>query len=193
MMPPVVRRMTSDYRRVLLPCLVIVFVNVVVYVGAVRPLASRSAGVATRAAEARAALAAATEDEARAEALVTGTARATTQLQQFYGQLLPTDLSAARRLTYATIPRMARESGVQYEARTTKVEAPQKGSRVWRLAMRLDLHGSYPALRKFLDALEAAPEFLVVDGVTLADADGGEPLALTLDVSTYYRAGRDAR
>ena len=51
------------------------------------------------------------------------------------------------------------------------------------------LQGDYGNLRQFIFELETAPEFVIIDGVTLTQADTSKPLTLTLDLSTYYRLG----
>jgi hypothetical protein len=50
------------------------------------------------------------------------------------------------------------------------------------------LTGSYEGMRMFLHQLEAAPEFVVVDDVGLAEGSAAErDLALTIQLSTYFR------
>ena len=52
------------------------------------------------------------------------------------------------------------------------------------------LEGDYQAVRQFLYELETTPEFIIVDDVSLTQAEAGKPLSLTIEVSTYYRQGR---
>ncbi len=48
--------------------------------------------------------------------------------------------------------------------------------------------GSYGEIRRFIHALETAPEFVVVDNVQLAEGrDSGDGVQLTLAMSTFYR------
>jgi hypothetical protein len=44
-------------------------------------------------------------------------------------------------------------------------------------------------VRRFIYELESAPEFVIIDGVTLAQGDSGKPLTLSLELSTYYLLG----
>ena len=54
---------------------------------------------------------------------------------------------------------------------------------------RIVLEGDYESLRQLLYELETAPEFLIVDDVSVTQSEMNKPLMLTLDVSTYYRLG----
>ena len=50
------------------------------------------------------------------------------------------------------------------------------------------LSGSYADMRTFIHALETAPEFVVIDNVSLAEDDpDADSLVVTLRLSTYYR------
>ena len=49
--------------------------------------------------------------------------------------------------------------------------------------------GDYESFRQFIYELESAPEFVIIDDVTLAQNDPDKPLTLTLELSTYYRLG----
>ena len=51
------------------------------------------------------------------------------------------------------------------------------------------LQGDYEGIRRFIYALETAPEFVIIDDVSLAQAEANKPLTLTLELSTYYRLG----
>ena len=88
--------------------------NVFAYVLVVRPLEVKSAGAADRARQSAAALAAAEKDLAAARALVGGKSDADQELSAFYQKVLPADLTTARRLTYASLPELARKTGVRY-------------------------------------------------------------------------------
>ena len=49
------------------------------------------------------------------------------------------------------------------------------------------LQGEYESLRQFIYELETAPEFVIIDDVTLAEGEAGKPLTLTLDVDLLPR------
>ena len=49
------------------------------------------------------------------------------------------------------------------------------------------LEGEYESLRQFIYELESAPEFIIIDDVTLTQGEPGKPLTFKLELSTYYR------
>ena len=134
--------------------------------------ALKSAGAADRAAAAAAALAAAERELATARALVEGKSSADEELNAFYEKVLPADLAAARRMTYASLPALARRTNVKYEERRTEIEDPEKDARLGHLNIRMVLQGDYESFRDFIYQLESAPEFVIIDDVTLAESEG---------------------
>lgn len=186
------RRALADYR---LPVLFLaggLLANAGAYAFVVRPLAARIAGVEDRAARASSARGAAEREQALADALVTGKARADKELDEFYQKLLPTSLVAARRLTYATLPALARRSNVEYEQRSYQ-ETSKKDEGLGRLEVRMVLAGDYEGLRTFIHALERAPEFVIIDELTLSELADGDRLKLGLGLSTYFQRGGNGR
>jgi Tfp pilus assembly protein PilO len=180
-------RVVREKRGVIVPLLVGLAVNIVLYLFVARPLAGRSAGAADRATAAAAALRNAERDHRAATELVEGKARADEDLNAFYGKVLPADLTAARRMTYSSLPALAKRTDVRYETRRFETPEPEKDSRLGRLAIRMVLQGEYQNLRRFIHELERAPEFVVIDDVTLTRADQEQPLTLVLSLSTFYR------
>jgi hypothetical protein len=181
-----------EKRAIALPLLLVLLVNVGVYVLVVHPLAVKSAGAADRAAAAVNALRAAEGELAAARALVGSKTQAEQELRTFYDRVLPASLAAARRMTYARLPALARKSDVRYEQRSFEVEQglnDLKDARFGRLHIRMVLQGEYESLRRFVYELETAPEFVILDDVALAQVDPSKPLTLTLELSTYYRTG----
>jgi hypothetical protein len=92
-------------------------------------------------------------------------------------------------MTYASLPALARKTNVRYEARTTSVDAVDRDRRLGRMTIRMALEGDYEKLREFVYELERAPEFVIIDDVTLTEAGSSESLSLTINLSTYYRLG----
>ncbi len=191
-MNPLVRRAFSENRAISVALAVALVANVLAYILVVRPLEAKSTGAEDRAAAAANALRAAERERAQADALVKGKATADEELAAFYQKVLPSDMTAARRMTYASLPALARRTGVRYEARTTNIEEVDRDHRLERMTIRMSLEGEYANLRQFIYALESAPEFVIIDGVTLVESQGDEPLSLTLDLSTYYRVRPNA-
>lgn len=191
-MNPLVRRIVAAHRGLVVGLGVALLANVLAYILVVRPLEAKSTGAADRAAAAANARLAAERERAQAESLVKGKATADEELAAFYQKVLPADMTAARRMTYASLPALARRSGVRYEARTTTIEDVDRDGRLERMNIKMSLQGEYENLRQFIFALESAPEFVIIDGVTLVEGQGDEPLSLTLDLSTYYRVRPNA-
>lgn len=186
-MTPLMRRIANENRGALTALAVALLANLLAYLVIVRPLEQKSTGAADRAAAAATNRAGAQSELSRAEALVTGKARADEELDAFYKRVLPSDLTAARRMTYASLPALAKRTGIHYEARTTTVESVDREGRLEKMGIRMVLTGDYDNVRQFIYALEVAPEFVIIDDVTLVEGNGDAPLRLTIDLSTYYR------
>ena len=185
-------RILAEKRALILPLALAIVVNIGVYAFAVYPLGIRSASAAERAAAAAAALAAATKDFAAARDLISGKQRADEELATFYNEVLPADASEARRKTYTPVLEIARKANVTFLSQSQdrdEKEAQKTG--LGRLHTRIVFQCSYENFRTFIYELESAPAFMIIDVVTLAQADQGKPLALTIEMSTYYRASTD--
>jgi hypothetical protein len=181
------KRIFVEKRAVALPLIAALLVNVLVYALVVFPLAQRAAGTVDRAQTAAATLKAAERDQAAALALVTGKARAEEELATFFDSVLPADRVAASRMTWARLPELARKANVRYEAGTFETDQTLKTGRVGRMHTRMVLQGDWENIRRFIYDLETSPEFLIIDGVALSQAELGKPQLLTLEVLTYYR------
>jgi Type II secretion system (T2SS), protein M subtype b len=185
-MMPVWKRIIVEKRSWMLPLAIAALANVGVYALVVYPLSVKSAGAAGRAAAAASARKAAEQDFAAARALVAGKSRAEQELTTFYQKVLPENLAAAVRLTYTPLPAVARKANVKVVSRRFETQIPNRDARLGRLHIFTSLQGDYEALRQFIYDLETAPEFVIIDDVSLAQAEMGKPLTLTLELSTYY-------
>ena len=183
------KRIVVEKRAWLIPLALGVIANIAVYLLVVYPLGMKSAGAEDRAAAAAQALQTAERDIAAARELVDGKTRADQELSTFYDKVLPADLPSARRLTYATLPLLARRSNVKFIDRRLEVEPYRKESRLGLLKIDTSWQGDYGSVRRFIYELESAPAFVIIDGLTLAQADVTKPLTLSLHLSTYYRLG----
>ena len=183
------KRILVEKRVWVIPLALGVIANIAVYLLVVYPLGVKSAGAEDRAAAAAQALQAAERDIAAARDLVAGKTRAEQELSTFYDKVLPADLPSARRLTYATLPQLARRSNVKFIDRRLEVDPIKKDSRLGVLKIDTQWQGDYGSVRRFIYELESAPAFVIIDGLTLAQADASKPLTLTLHLSTYYRLG----
>jgi Tfp pilus assembly protein PilO len=185
-MNPLLTRIAREKRLLLIPLVVALVVNLIVYLVVVRPMGSRSAGAAETAAAAKLAMQGADREQAAAAELVAGKARADEALNAFYQKVLPPSLSAARRMTYSSLPALAQRTKVRSETRRFDPVDPEKDARVGGLKIRMVLQGEYANLRQFIYQLESAPEFVIIDDLTLTAGQASEALALHLDLSTYY-------
>jgi Tfp pilus assembly protein PilO len=187
-MRPTLGRIVSERRAIVLPLLALALVNLALYALAVYPLSLRVQTLEARATAARDRLAAAERDYRAAQALVTGRERADAELKTFYHDVLPQDLAGARRMTYARLAELARESNLRYEHRTYKPDEGYEGD-LEKLGIVMDLSGDYDDVRSFVHELETSPEFVVIEKMTLAEKNEGDPdLTLTLNLATFYRA-----
>lgn len=183
------RRIAAEKRALVVPLALAALANIFVYVLVVYPRGVKSAGAADRAAAAAVALRAAERDYDAAKNLVTGKDRAEQELATFYDKVLPPDQSSARRLTYASLPALAQKTSVKYVQSRYEPDQIKPGARVARLHIRMQLQGEYENLRQFIYELETAPDFVIIDDVTLTQGEPGKPLTLALELSTYYRLG----
>ena len=184
---PLIRRAIAEHRRLAIGVGIALVVNILVYALVVRPLSDRVANVAQREQAAERDLTAARADHASAEGTLTGKSRASAELTTFYDDVLPQNLTGARRLTYLRLAQLARESNLDYQ-RATYAPVAENDSTLTRLQIQMVLSGTYADMRDFIYQLETAPEFVVIDNVQLAQgADGDGSLVVTLDLSTYYK------
>ena len=185
---PLIRRAIAEHRRLVIGLAITLAINLLVYGLVVYPLSQRVANVALRESEAERELAGARAEHASASGTLSGKSQASAELTTFYAEVLPRNLSGARRLTYLRLAQLARESHLNYD-RATYAPSIEKGSTLTRLQIRLVLSGTYAHMRDFIYQLETAPEFVVIDNVELAEGgDGSGSLVVTLDLSTYFRS-----
>jgi hypothetical protein len=199
MMTPLLKRVLTEKRAIIAPLAIALLANLLAYFIIVRPLGVKSAGAANRAAVAANNVRAAEQDVVAARALVAGKSSADEELGAFYQKVLPANQDAARRMTYSSLPALARRAKVDYEALTTSVNDTartndgnaNKGKRLGRMAIRMVLQGEYESLREFLYELETSPEFVIIDDVVFIESSRTETLTLTVNMSTYYRLEAD--
>jgi hypothetical protein len=186
------RRIIAEKRGLILPLAIALAINVGVYALVVYPLGVKSASSVDRAAAAAEARQNAERDMASADALVSGKARADQELDTFYKKVLPANLNEARRMTLSRLPALAKKANMRFTQGRTEIDSNQeKISQLGRLKTRMELEGSYENVRQFLYELETAPEFMIVDDVSLGQSETDKPVLLSLEISTYFRQGRN--
>ena len=69
-----------------------------------------------------------------------------------------------------------------------------RDARLDRLRTTLQLAGRYGDIRRFVEAIETAPDFLIIDEIALSrrEAESDGALVVTLGVSTYFPAAEGA-
>lgn len=185
------RRILRERRRLVVVLAVAALINVGLFALVVMPLSNRVRNGEATAAAAAAALTASRNEYAAARATVTGKTTADAELRKFYDEVLPPDVSGARRITYLKIEQVARQANLKLVRR--KFEArPERESALGKAVIDVSLSGEYPAVRRFIYALETSPEFLVLENVAVAQGDDRtRGLNVTVQLATYYRAGGD--
>ncbi|NOT26629.1 MAG: hypothetical protein HOP16_11060 [Acidobacteria bacterium] len=182
-----VSRIVAEHRRTLVALGMTFVVGVLTYVLVVYPLAQRVANIEERDRAAERGLAAAQAELAQVSGTLTGKAKASSELATFYKDVLPQDLTGARRLTYLRLARLAREANLDYE-RSSYVPTVDTDSTLTRLGIQMVLSGTYGNIRTFIYDLETAPEFVVIDNIQLSEGGGDTgSLVVSLQLSTYYR------
>jgi hypothetical protein len=175
-------RIAGEWRRVLLPLAVLAIVDVAVYAFVVYPMTLSAAGAARRADTARQARVAAEREFELAQAVVRSSGVAAGDLQRFYTKVLPADLPAVRRMTYARLAELARETNLLYDRRSFEEDPAYRGT-LKRLQITMDLEGNYRDIREFIYRLESAPEFVVIEDLALSSGNDEEaPLAFFAEI-----------
>jgi hypothetical protein len=186
-------RVIADHRRWLLPVGVVLAINLVVLVAVVLPMRRSVASGEEQANASVAALNEAIAELKSAEATRDGQADASKDLDRFYGEVLPSTFTAARRLTQLKLAQMARTHDVRFRSGSTTPESI-RDSTLERLHLQCALEGDWDDIRQLLYEIETGPDFLVIDNVSLTEGqDSSAPLSLSLEISTYYRVAHDVR
>ena len=186
------QRILREKRSSIIGLALAIVANIAIYAFAVHPLGVKSANAAERAAAAAEERRSAERDATAARELINGKSRADHELATFYGEVLPADYPSARRLTYTPVVKIASKANIKFLARSEEVDLKQaKKTGLGRLHTKIQFQCDYESFRTFIYDLESAPEFIIIDDVSLAQTDPAKPLALTLEMSTYFRASSD--
>lgn len=181
------RRVVQEHKRAVVIIAAGFVLNVLLYLAVVRPWNQSVANIEQRTLAAEQARSAAQTEFSRASGTLTGKDRATKELETFYSKVLAQDLSGARRLTYGRVQRLAQENRLAYQgSRYEPLE--ERGSTLTKLKVNVVLTGTYNNLRSFIHAIETAPQFVVIENISLAEGTSEGSLRLGMDLSTYYRS-----
>jgi len=187
MMPT--RRLFHEKRRLLWPLAIALLINLALLALVVYPLSQKVDGGEQDAAVSTAALNVAVRDHAAAKATVAGKSQADAELQKFYGDVLPADLSGARRITFLHIEQLANQNDLRIERQSSEPKV-QRESQLVKFTYSASLSGEYRNVRRFIHALETAPEFLVLENVDVSKSDAEtRGLSVSVQIATYFRTG----
>lgn len=185
------RRIFEEKRRLIIPVLAGLVLNVVLFAGAVYPLGARVRSMEALAQAAGQQLQAAQRDAAEARRITQGRDRTDTALKAFYKDVLPSSHAQARQATFLRLTQLAEQHNLEPSRRVTD-PAQTRDSSLSRLQISMTLRGSYEDIRRFIYEVETGSDFIVIDSVALQQGeDPGSPLTLALALSTYYQAGND--
>ncbi|HNV04394.1 MAG TPA: GspMb/PilO family protein [Vicinamibacterales bacterium] len=192
-------RVLRDRRAAVLPLAVALVLNIAVFGLVVFPSFRVVAGAEQRERAALDELADAEREHAAASRVRQDKERAERNLRTFYEEVLPADLAGARRATYVHLAQLARDAGLRYQRRVEQPRPPattgeDRSSTLARFDITMVLEGDYEGVRQFLREVEASDSFIVIDNVGLAEgSESSGDLVLTINMSTYYRAGSRER
>ncbi len=183
-------RIFSEKRSLVWPLALVLIANAVVYGLVVYPLSQKVAMGEQEATAANFALLTARREHANARATVTGKGQADAELKKFYSDVLPPDLSGARRITYLPLEHLAEESNLRLERQALSSDDRNRGG-LAKLTTTATLTGEYRDIRRFLHQLETRPEFIVLENVDLSQnsSEMSRGITVTVQVATYFRTG----
>jgi Tfp pilus assembly protein PilO len=185
------RRAFEDKRRLVIPVLAGLALNVVLFAGVVYPLGVRVRSMEARADKAAQELQAAVREDADARAITQGRDRTGTALKAFYQDVLPSNHAQARQATFLRLTQLAEQHNLEQSRRSTDPKQDRESS-LARLQIAMTLRGHYEDIRRFIYQMETGSDFIVIDSIGLQQSEeAGAPLTLALALSTYYLAGAD--
>jgi Tfp pilus assembly protein PilO len=184
-----VRRIFDERRRLMIPVLAGLTLNVLLYAGVVYPLRLRVGSMEQRAQTAAQQLRAAKSDEEAALGIMQGRDRTDAALKAFYKDVLPSGLGQARDVLFLRLAQLADQHNLRRSRRNIDQEADREGS-LTRMRVSMSLQGDYEDIRQFIHRVEASTDFIIIDSISLRQAgEPDAPLTLDLVLSTYYRSG----
>jgi len=183
------QRIFKEKRQYIYPVVGALILNAAVFGAVVYPLSLKADNGERDANAAAMARATARAEFERARATVTGKDAAKGELKKFYGDVLPPDQSAARRILRTKMEELAESSNIKkgLEAFEPKQE---RGSDLAKLTATISLTGDYRNIRRLVYGLETAPEFIILENVAVSQPqERDQALNVIVRIATYYRTG----
>ena len=188
-----VKRVLSEKRAAAVLVAAVLAIDAALYAFAVYPWTLKVANADQRAATAAANLESARQRFETARATADGKTQADAVLHTFNREILPQDLAGARAITFARLASLAGDHDLVMERRASLPDRDEH-SRLARLRVSMLLKGGYRDMRRFIYALETAPEFLVIEEIVLSQGDAADDAeVLTLGLATYYEDAGERR
>jgi Tfp pilus assembly protein PilO len=187
------QRLFLERRLIILPIAVALVANIAIAAFVVYPSSDRVARAEERERAALQDLVSAQKEFTAANRTQHDKSRAEQDLRRFYTEILPSDLSGARRATYVQLAQLARDAGLTYQRRIEEPREPKPGeqdasSTLARFNITMMFKGDYEGVRQFIRDVEGSDSFIVIDNVGLAQGpERSSDLVLTVQLSTYYR------
>jgi hypothetical protein len=181
----------EEKRRLTIPVVGGLVLNLALFAGVVLPLSARTRAAESQARAAAQQLQAAEREDADARNTAQRRDRTTTALKTFYKDVLPVDQTQARGATFLRMSQLAEQHNLEQLGRKSDVEYDKESS-LARVRISTSLRGEYDDIRRFIYEIESGTDFIVIDSIALRQGvDPGSPLTLELNLSTYYRRGAD--
>ena len=184
-------RVYRERRRVVLPLLVLLVANLAVLALVIFPLQRRVQATAEAESRALTQMAAAKREDTEARMAQSRKQEVDVELAKFYKEILPRDLAAAQVTTQLWLATVARNNGVMFQQSTDR-HAEVRDSRLIKVTSEATLSGTYRDIRKFLYALESAPQFVIIEEVQLGDTgtsaqqNAKGELEIAIKAATYF-------
>jgi Tfp pilus assembly protein PilO len=184
-------RVYHERRRVVLPLLVLLIANLAVLALVIFPLQRRVEAAADGEFRALAQMESAKLEDREARMAQSRKQEVDVELAKFYKEILPRDLASAQVLTQLWLATTAKNNGVMFQQSTDR-HAEVRDSRLTKVTSEATLTGTYRDIRRFLYAVESAPQFVIIEEVQLGDTGSsaqmnpkGE-LEIAIKASTYF-------
>jgi len=185
------KRILQENRRVTIPVVAGLVLNLALYAGVVFPLTARARSEQAQAQSAEQQLLAAQREETDARNMAQGRDRTDAALKAFYKDVLPSSFAQARGATFLRLSQLAEQHNLTQADRQADREF-EKDSTLARMRISMSLRGDWNDIRQFIYQVESGSDFIVIDSVALRQgSEPGGPLVLDLTLSTYYRVGPD--
>jgi Tfp pilus assembly protein PilO len=184
-------RIYAERRAVVLPVLLLLIANLAVLAIGVWPLQRSVGAAADEEFQALLDLEQARREDRDARMAETRKQEVDVELRKFYKDILPRDLASAQVVTQLWLAQVAKQNGVVFQQGTHR-HAEVRDSQLIKVTSEATLLGTYRDIRRFLFAVESAPEFVIVEEAQLGDTSAGPAqnptgeLEIAIKAATYF-------